>query len=82
MIIPLTYADLKKEMLAELSEIAVKIHNRPHKWRKYQPYSLEYTWIIDQVIKVLGFIIKKNHRRRRWCRHGTILFCSQRSRNL
>lgn len=59
MIIPLTYADLKKEMLAELSEIAVKIHNRPHKWRKYQPYSLEYTWIIDQVIKVLGDLQSK-----------------------
>ena len=59
MIIPLTYADSKQVVLNELSEIAEKIHKRSHKWRKFQPYSLEYTWIIDQITSIVGNLQSK-----------------------
>lgn len=59
MIIPLTYADSKKKELRELSEIAEKIHLRKHRWFKYQPYSLEYTWVIDQVNDIIGDVKSK-----------------------
>jgi 2-polyprenyl-3-methyl-5-hydroxy-6-metoxy-1,4-benzoquinol methylase len=59
MIIPLTYADSKQKELRELSEIAEKIYQRKHKWLKYQPYSLEYTWVIDQINKIVGNLQSK-----------------------
>jgi 2-polyprenyl-3-methyl-5-hydroxy-6-metoxy-1,4-benzoquinol methylase len=59
MIIPLTYADSRRKELRELSEIAEKIHHRKHKWLKYQPYSLEYTWVIDQINNIVGNLQSK-----------------------
>lgn len=54
MLIPNGYGEGYKPILKELSKIFEDIYKRPHIWRKFQPYSNEYTWAINEITKILG----------------------------
>jgi 2-polyprenyl-3-methyl-5-hydroxy-6-metoxy-1,4-benzoquinol methylase len=79
MLIPIRYGENNKLILTELSKIFEKIYKRPHKWRKFQHYSNEYPWAINELTKYLGDIKDKEMMEGGGGQGGTLYYFANRN---
>jgi len=69
-------------ILKELSVIFKGIYKRPHKFRKFQPYSNEYTWAINELTRILGDVKEKEMMEGGGGQGGTLYYFGNKNANV
>ena len=82
MIIPNSYGERYVLILKELSKIFEGIYKKPHIWRKFQPYSNEYPWAINELTRILGDIKGKEMMEGGGGQGGTLYYFGNKGANV